>query len=133
MAVKAVRKAQVEVLRRALASRHAELLADTRDDVERAREETYGAVAGPVTDLGDQSSADLLADLGHAEISRDLRMVSELEAALARIESGTYGCCAECGAEIAWERLRAWPVATRCTPCQVAHERRSAHPREPGL
>jgi RNA polymerase-binding transcription factor len=133
MTLKALRNAQIEVLKRAIARRHAELLDETREDVERARDESYAAIAGSVTDLADRASADLLADLGQAEISRDLRVVSDLEAALARIEAGTYGYCTQCGAEIAWERLRAWPVATRCTHCQIAHERTFAHPREPRL
>jgi DnaK suppressor protein len=133
MTLKALRDAQIEVLKRAIATRHAQLLDETCEDVERASQETYGALSGSVTDLGDRASADLLADLGQAEISRDLRAVTELEAALARMDAGTYGYCAECGAEIPFDRLRAWPVATRCTRCQVTHERTFAHPREPRL
>ena len=133
MTLKALRNAQIEVLKRAIAKRHAQILDETREDVERASQETYGELAGPVTDFADQASADLLADLGQAEISRDLRTVSELEAALARMDAGTYGYCGECGAEIPFDRLRAWPVATRCTPCQIAYERAFAHPRQARL
>ena len=123
-----LRDTQIEVLKRAIARRHAQILEDTREDVLRAREETYGALAGPVTDVADRASADLLADSGYAEISRDVREAKELEAALARIDAGTYGYCAQCGVEIDFERLRAYPAARRCTPCQVLHERTFAHP-----
>ena len=133
MTPKALRQAQIEVLRRALALRHAELLEDTREDVERARDETYGELAGPVTDVGDRASADVLADLGNAEIARDMREVEAVEAALARIEAGTYGFCAACNAEIDLERLRAYPTAARCAPCQAHHERTYAHPAESRL
>ena len=122
MTPKEPRAAQIELLKRALARRHSELLEETREDVARAREETYGDIAGAVTDVGDQASAGMLADLGQTEISRDVREVGEIEAALARIEAGTYGRCAECGIEIDLRRLRAWPVAARCTGCQASHE-----------
>jgi RNA polymerase-binding transcription factor len=47
--------------------------------------------------------------------SRTLRNV---ETALARLESGSYGICTDCGAEIPAERLRALPAAERCRACQ---------------
>ena len=128
MTLHAVRNAGIEILKRRIARRHAELLEETREDVERARQETYGALAGPVTDSGDRATADLLADLGQAEISRDLRELQELEAALARIDEGTFGKCIECGAEIAFKRLAVYPVATRCAGCQSLHERTYSHP-----
>ena len=133
MRAKALRRAQIEVLKRVLASRHAELLEETREDVVRARDETYSALAGPVTDGADRATADVLADLGNAEIARDLREVDQVEAALARIDAGTYGRCTTCSAEIDFERLRAYPVAARCKRCQVLHERTFAHAARPRL
>lgn len=43
--------------------------------------------------------------------------VAEVEAALGRIEAGTYGACERCGAVIAAERLQARPVARTCVRC----------------
>lgn len=133
MAPKALRSAQLDILKRAIAKRYAQMLEDTREDVERAREETFGALAGPVTDEGDRAAADLLADLDQAEISRDLREVKNIEAALARIKEGTFGNCANCGAEIELERMRAYPIAIRCVRCQGVHERTFAQPGVPRL
>ena len=131
MTCNAVRKAQVEVLKRAIAKRHEELLGETREDIVRAREETYGVLAGAVTDSADQATADLLSDLGQAEISRDLREIERLEAALARIDQGTFGRCIQCGDEIDFRRLAAYPVATRCAGCQSVRERTFALASEP--
>jgi RNA polymerase-binding transcription factor len=125
MTLNAKRNAQIEVLKRTIAKRHADLLEETREDVARAREESYGALAGPVTDTADQATADLLSDLDQAEISRDVRELDALEAALARIDQGTFGTCIECTAEIDFKRLAAYPVATRCAGCQSVYERRS--------
>jgi RNA polymerase-binding protein DksA len=116
-----------------IADRRAQLAAEIRREVDQSREETFGAVAGPVTDTGDEAIADLLSDLDTAEVTRDLAELRELEAARARIAAGTYGVCESCGREIAYERLRAYPAATRCIECQTVHERTYAHPAEPKL
>jgi RNA polymerase-binding transcription factor DksA len=129
----ALSKSQLEELKRAIRTRCEALLQETREDVVRAREETYGALAGPVTDRGDQAAADLLSDLDHAEISRDIREARELEAALARLDDGSFGRCAGCGADIDFERLHAYPVAKRCMPCQRVRERTFVQPGEPSL
>jgi len=49
--------------------------------------------------------------------------------ALARLDAGEYGYCAECGGEIAERRLRALPFAVRCTSCEDAHEQQAARDR----
>ncbi len=133
MKAKAIRNAQLDILKRAIARRYAQLLEETREDVERAREETFGALAGAVTDEGDRAAADLLADLDQAEVSRDLREIRNVEAAMARIHEGTFGNCADCDAEIEIERLRAYPIAIRCVRCQGARERTFAQPGMPRL
>lgn len=45
------------------------------------------------------------------------RELQALDAALARLEDGTYGSCTVCGGTIAPERLRALPTATTCRAC----------------
>ena len=50
-----------------------------------------------------------------------------------RIARGEYGVCIDCRDEIEVERLRARPVATRCSPCQDNYERNHAGPRRPTL
>jgi DnaK suppressor protein len=54
-----------------------------------------------------------LDDLGRAELEA-------IDRALARIESGDYGVCEECGERIPLERLRALPAAALCVPCAQA-------------
>lgn len=124
---------QLGELQRAIEQRRDALLAEVHEDVARARDESYGAVAGAVADSGDEAVADLLSDLDQAEVSRELREVRELEAALARLEEGGYGRCTDCGLEIDFERVHANPAATRCVQCQRVHEKTFAHPGEPKL
>ena len=51
---------------------------------------------------------------------------SVIDAALARIEAGTYGDCVGCGVHIPKARLQATPEALRCIPCQEQFEKK--HP-----
>jgi DnaK suppressor protein len=48
--------------------------------------------------------------------------LNKVDAALRRLEDGTYGDCFECGEEIAEARLRALPFAVRCKDCEEARE-----------
>ena len=51
-------------------------------------------------------------------------MLAEIDAALKRIEEGTYGICTNCGKEIPVDRLEALPWATLCIDCQRGLEGR---------
>lgn len=52
--------------------------------------------------------------------------ISDIEAALARIDHPEYGVCEECGEEIGVQRLRAKPTAALCIDCQSESERDAA-------
>ena len=107
----------------AMNTRRNELLEELGSDVERVRAEPYANVAGSTPDIADQAVADLLADVGEAEVTRDLGELRALEAALKRVSDGGYGVCVDCGEDIPFERLRAEPSAERCVACQGRHER----------
>jgi RNA polymerase-binding protein DksA len=70
-----------------------------------------------VADFSDQA-IDLADDEALEGVDDVLREeIAQIRNALMRIANGTYGTCANCGAEIARERLIARPVATRCIAC----------------
>jgi RNA polymerase-binding transcription factor DksA len=119
----ALNRRQIIELAYAMNERRNALLEEVRNDVARAREEPYASVAGPTPDIGDQAVADLMVDVGEAEVTRDLDELRALEAALKRVSDGAYGLCVDCGAEIPLERLRAQPFAARCLACQQRHEK----------
>ncbi len=89
---------------------------------------------GSLTDeTGDLSTgADELADNATETYMRELdeglgenadHLIAEIEAALARIEGGSYGTCIACGKPIDAERLEAVPYATLCIDDKRAQER----------
>ena len=66
--------------------------------------------------------ADQAGDLGELATNEGLEVqhiheAEQILAALARIESGDYGVCSQCGGDIAPARLLALPIATRCINC----------------
>ena len=55
---------------------------------------------------------------------RERKLLTKIDEAFARIESGSYGRCEECEEEIGLERLKARPVTTLCIGCKSAQEAR---------
>lgn len=56
--------------------------------------------------------------------------LSEIDAALQRLEEGSYGTCERCGEPIPWQRLEVLPMTRLCTPCHyLAESGRSRSPR----
>lgn len=53
---------------------------------------------------------------------RDRKLISKIEAALSRIEDGSFGTCTECGDAISEARLKARPVTTLCIDCKEEAE-----------
>jgi DnaK suppressor protein len=107
------------------------LRAEIRATLLRADAERYADIAGRVQDAQDHGLAELLADVSHAEVERDLAELRDIEGALHRITVGTYGQCIQCAARIPRARLEAWPTAKRCLPCQQQHEQAKQRPAVP--
>jgi len=110
-------------LRRALEQRRGELMREIREDLARVRRDNAGEMNAPAGDPGDESVADLIADLDQAEARRDVGELREIEAARGRLEGGGYGECIECGQDIGFARLKANPAAVRCIVCQTRYEK----------
>ncbi len=55
---------------------------------------------------------------------RERKLVNKIREALDRIDSGTYGICEDCGAEIGEGRLKVRPVTTQCIDCKIEEEQR---------
>lgn len=122
----ALSQEQLSELEAQLRSRHAKLLEEIRDELARSGDQHYIDLAGRVTDLGDESVADMLADQEAAHIDRQVNEVRDIEAALARIKAGEFGICIDCGEDIVFERLQAYPTAKRCIRCQEQREKQYA-------
>ena len=104
-----------------LQSQRQQLLREVREKIAGSGEGLGFTNQSKITD--DDAVADAAADMDVAMVIRESGAVRNIEAALARIDEGSYGICADCDSEIARPRLKAYPTATRCLACQEKHER----------
>jgi RNA polymerase-binding protein DksA len=113
----------VDSLRAAMRARQTELREEIRQALLKSDSEHYLQIADSVRDLEDESFADLIVDVGLAEIDRDLDELRAIDAALLRVADGSYGVCEVCDKPIDPKRLDITPHALRCIDCQTLFER----------
>jgi DnaK suppressor protein len=103
------RRVDLLALRARLATAAASLEHDSTPDNETGELPTWGSdeLADHASDTYDRELDDTLEE--NAE-----QILREIDAALQRIEAGTYGTCTACGKQIPPERLEAVPYATLC-------------------
>ena len=81
-------------------------------------------------DLADRATSETDRALELRARDRQRKLIAKIDAALARIEEGTYGYCEETGEPIGLKRLDARPIATLSLEAQERHERREKVFRE---
>jgi RNA polymerase-binding protein DksA len=73
--------------------------------------------------LAENASVTLDQEIDDTLVENSQNLLTEIDAALERIEEGTYGTCVRCGNPIAPERLEATPHASLCIDCKLQDER----------
>jgi len=130
----ALTKTQCSKLERELDQQYKLLLEQVREALEKSENQQYVELIDRApADSGDQATGDALADLNLAIIDRHVRELRDIEAGRARIAAGGFGTCIDCGGDIGFERLLAYPTAKRCVTCQRQHEKTYAHEGNPTL
>ena len=86
-------------------------------EIEAPGQMTYGSQAAAASHVFEQQRDLALRD--HNKLH-----LAAVNAALARLDAGTYGRCTSCGNRVAVERLEALPWAALCIDCQRANPRR---------
>nr|WP_269329020.1 TraR/DksA C4-type zinc finger protein [Kineosporia babensis] len=79
---------------------------------------------GSGDDPADASGKTFEREHEQALLSQIDESIRDTEAALGRIEAGTYGVCESCAEPIALPRLEAFPRAALCVSCKQKQERR---------
>jgi len=109
---------QVEYFRQKLLRWRAELLADSSETLRHLQEES---LLKP--DLTDRASLETERAIELRTRDRERKLISKIDAALSRLDSGTYGYCEETDEPIGIRRLEARPIATLSIEAQERHER----------
>lgn len=118
---KAISAKQTERYREQLREMRDRLLGEVENVVESIRGElNSGSNLSKVpVHLADDAPEQLDADINVIETERG--MLEEIQAALHRIDEGTFGRCVNCGKPIPSERLQAIPYTPYCVPCANKH------------
>jgi RNA polymerase-binding protein DksA len=86
-------------------------------------DETEEIVGNSDNHLGDTATATLDREIDYSLEENSEQVLRAIDAALQRIDEGTYGTCSTCGQPISEERLEAIPYATQCIDCRRKGER----------
>jgi DnaK suppressor protein len=109
---------QLEYFRQKLLRWRAELLAESTETLQHLKEES---LLKP--DLTDRASLETERAIELRTRDRERKLISKIDAALMRIEDGSYGFCEDTDEPIGLRRLEARPIATLSLDAQERHER----------
>ena len=110
---------QREYFRRKLIVWKEEILQESRDTLATLQSENENH-----PDLADRASSETDRAIELRARDRQRKLIAKIDAALGRLEEGTYGYCEETGEPISLKRLDARPIATLSIEAQERHERR---------
>jgi DnaK suppressor protein len=107
----------LKAIRQKLEGQRAALVKHIEDEETRLR-----LPAGTNPDQFDLAQDYLSKERRSALVAQSRRQLEQVEAALRRLDEGTYGKCANCGAPVAPSRLKVLPAALLCIKCQERQE-----------
>jgi DnaK suppressor protein len=110
---------QREYFRRKLVIWREEILRESRETLAALQSENENH-----PDIADRASSETDRAIELRARDRQRKLITKIDAALARIEEGGYGYCEETGDPISLKRLDARPIATLSVEAQERHERR---------
>ena len=98
-----------------------------KEDIRNESKETLASLAQETVqhaDLTDRATSEADRNLELRTRDRQRKLIAKIDAALRRIDDGSYGFCEETGEPISLRRLDARPIATLSIEAQERHERR---------
>jgi DnaK suppressor protein len=116
---------QREYFRRKLMAWKEDILRESRDTLVVLQSENENH-----PDLADRASSETDRAIELRARDRQRKLIAKIDAALGRLDDGTYGFCEETGEPISLKRLDARPIATLSVEAQERHERRERIYRE---
>ncbi|MCW0234228.1 MAG: RNA polymerase-binding protein DksA [Ferrovibrio sp.] len=114
-----------EYFRRKLLAWKEDILRESNQTLQHLQEDT-----SQEPDIADRASTETDRALELRTRDRQRKLISKIDAALKRIEDGSYGYCEETGEPISLKRLEARPIATLSIEAQERHERRERTHRD---
>ncbi|GAA4027912.1 TraR/DksA family transcriptional regulator [Actimicrobium antarcticum] len=125
--------AHIHDITASLQQRRQELLAIAGPHLHRSEDASSLVLSNPSEDGEGSVAADVLNDTDIAQLGLELAELGEIDAALVRVDAGTFGICTACGEPIPEARLRAMPAARFCIACQESSEKVLGFPHNVSL
>ena len=110
---------QREYFRKKLLAWKEDILRESRETLAQLQKDNENQ-----PDIADRASSETDRAIELRARDRQRKLIAKIDAALERIEQGTYGYCEETGEPISLKRLDARPIATLSIEAQERHERR---------
>ncbi len=110
---------QVTYFRQKLQNWKEDILKESKETLSHLQDENH-----VLPDIADRASSETDRSLELRTRDRQRKLISKIDAALKRIDDGSYGYCEETGDPISLKRLDARPIATLSIEAQERHERR---------
>ena len=114
--------ARRERLRKVLIQKREEIIREAKSEIKKFKSGEKRQLVETVMDDGDLSVVDMSEDISLKQLSTHRETLIKIDAALRKMEEGTYGICEECGDEISEERLKILPFAIYCRDDQEKKE-----------
>ncbi|WP_181707492.1 RNA polymerase-binding protein DksA [Chthonobacter rhizosphaerae] len=110
---------QREYFRRKLLAWKEEILKESKETLQHLQDDNIN-----LPDIADRASSETDRAIELRARDRQRKLISKIDAAMKRIDDGSYGYCEETGEPISLKRLDARPIATLSIEAQERHERR---------
>ncbi len=116
---------QLIQLKTALHKRYSDLQEEIRNELAHTKDIRDFNLAEYLNNIPDDIDTEL--------VDRQINEMRELEMSLKYLTELEFGDCIDCGNEIGFERLLAYPSAHRCIQCQSQYEKAFLHESNPSL
>ena len=118
-------KRQLDYFRTKLTDWKSSILEESRGTIEGMKKDTRN-----IPDAADRASEETDRAIELRTRDRQRKLITKIDAAIRRIDDGSYGYCEETGEPISLKRLDARPIATLSLEAQERHERKERVHRE---
>ncbi|MBI1810731.1 MAG: TraR/DksA C4-type zinc finger protein [Nitrospirae bacterium] len=124
---------KAEALRKLLIQKREQIVKEAKIEISKYIKGETRQLVDTALDDGDWSVVDLSEDISLRQLSNHRKVMVKIDAALGKLQEGTYGICEDCGGKISEERLKVLPFSIYCRDCQEKIEQLEAIEKEPPI
>lgn len=121
---------RAEAVRKLLIQKREQIIKEAKIEISKYIKGETRQLVDTALDDGDWSVVDLSEDVSLGQLGIHREVMVKIDAALGKLQEGTYGICEDCGGKISEERLQVLPFAIYCKDCQEKIEQLEAIEKE---